>query len=104
MRCAVLLVVVLAGAASSCASEESAPACEDVSTTVLDGGVSHASPAAALGDLLADADRVTEQADDSKGFETVTFRGYDEDGDLVGRVVVEGGGRGWVAARVDTCG
>ena len=44
-----------------------------------------------------------EEADDAKGFETVTFRGYDSDGELMSRVVVEGGGAGWAAAVVDTC-
>ena len=57
----------------------------------------------ALGRLLDDADRVTKEPHDDQGFHSVTYRGYDADGELLTMVVLEGGGRGWVAARVDTC-
>jgi hypothetical protein len=56
----------------------------------------------ALGDRLDDAARVTDEANGDKGFETVTFRGYDADGELIRTVVVEGPVE-WRVARVDTC-
>jgi len=59
-------------------------------------------PDDALGSLLDDADHVTEEPDDAKGFETVTYRGYDSGGELLSVVVVEGG-NSWRLARVDTC-
>jgi hypothetical protein len=59
---------------------------------------------AALGTRLDSAEEVTREADDSKGFETVTFREYDPAGDLVSRIVVEGADdRGWRVVRVETC-
>ena len=50
------------------------------------------------------AARVVEEEGGAPGLPTVTYRGYDEDGELMRLVVVEGVDRGWVAARVDTCG
>jgi hypothetical protein len=74
------------------------------STAFREASSGHRTPHEALGDLLSDADRVTEEPDDAKGFETVTFRACDPAGELVSRVVVESGASGWTAARVDTCG
>ncbi|UUZ61263.1 hypothetical protein [Nocardioides sp. B-3] len=57
----------------------------------------------ALGLHLGGAEEITRDHNISKGIETVTFRGYDADGDLTGRVVVERVPGGWGEARVDTC-
>ncbi|RYC11501.1 hypothetical protein [Nocardioides zhouii] len=56
----------------------------------------------ALGDRLDDAAQVTEESSDAKGFHTVTYRGYDADGELIRSVVVEGPVQ-WRVARIDTC-
>ena len=94
--------LVLGAAAGGCGSEEDRGDCGAVATTFLDGDGGTDSPRDALGDYLSDAERVTEDADDSKGFETVTFRGYHTDGRLLETVVVEGGTT-WRVARVETC-
>ena len=60
-------------------------------------------PEAALGNQLDEADHVTGEPDDAKGFETVTYRGYDADGELMASVVIEGSDTNWRVSRVDTC-
>lgn len=62
-----------------------------------------ASPDAALGTALDGAVDVTQERDTAKGFETVTFRGYDADDELVGLVVAEHRGRGWFRGRSESC-
>ncbi|EON22452.1 hypothetical protein CF8_3634 [Nocardioides sp. CF8] len=57
----------------------------------------------ALGPHLGGAEEITRDHSTSKGFEIVVFRGYDADGDLMGRVVVEKLVGGWGEARVDMC-
>ena len=56
----------------------------------------------ASGDLLDDAARVTDEANGDNGFQTVTFRGHDTDGELIRSVVVEGPVE-WRVAHVDIC-
>ena len=69
---------------------------------ISEGGPLSPSAVDALGDRLDAAAHVTDETNGDKGFETVTFRGYDTDGELVGSVVVEGPVE-WRVARVDTC-
>ncbi len=60
-------------------------------------------PDEALGDLTEGAADVTRDEDVSKGFRTVTFRAYDEDGDLMTRAVVEGHDDYWSVVRAQFC-
>ena len=60
-------------------------------------------PRDALGSDLDGVHRVVEEDRRSADLPTVTYRGYDEGGDLVRVVVVEGTDQGWIASRVDTC-
>ncbi|WP_107774043.1 hypothetical protein [Nocardioides sediminis] len=100
-----LVVVVSGGVLAVRASDGPDLGCPGPhSTAFREASSGHRTPHEALGDLLPDADRVTEEPDDAKGFETVTFRAYDPAGELMSRVVVEDGAAGWTAARVDTCG
>ncbi|KRE98770.1 hypothetical protein ASG88_17165 [Nocardioides sp. Soil777] len=62
-----------------------------------------ASPDAALGTTLDEAVDVTQERGTATRFETVMFRGYDADDELVGLVVVEHRGRGWFRGRSETC-
>lgn len=101
------LVMVLA---VGCATERTLSGpdleCPDVTLSAFldgDGSDAVATPREALGDRLAHAVEVTDESNDDKGFETVTFRGYDADGELLSRVVVEGHADQWRVARVDTC-
>ncbi|KQV77428.1 hypothetical protein ASC64_00835 [Nocardioides sp. Root122] len=104
-----LAVIVAAAVVGSVAWSASAPdtACQDQTYSAFldsDGSDTVATAEEALGDRLSDADTVTEEPNGDKGFHTVTFRGYDADGELTSRVVVEGiGDGGWRVARVDTC-
>ena len=71
---------------------------------IPDGGPLSPTPEDALGDLLDDAARVTDEANgDDTGYEIVTFRGYDADGELMSTVVVESSDDRWRVAHVDTC-
>jgi len=66
----------------------------------------HALPDTAVGapgSHLDGADEIVQESDSSKGFETVTFRGYDPDGELLARVVVEHGPPGWFVGSIETC-
>ena len=100
-----LVVLLVGGVTASYALSRPDLTCPGaVTTSMNDGGSTAATPEDAIGTLLDDADRVTQEPDDSKGFQTVTFRGYDAQGELLSRVVVEGGQPRWAVARVDTCG
>ena len=72
-------------------------------TTEWGGDDIVAAPDDALGTLMDGADRVTRDPDDAKGFETVVYRGYDSDGELMTSVVVEGSDTNWRVSQVDTC-
>ena len=103
--------LVVAALAIGCSTERTPDELDDscpdqTASAFLDGDGSDvvATARAALGDRLDDAHEVTEEPNDDKGFETVTFRGYDVEGELMMRVVVEGSDTGgWRVARVDTC-
>jgi hypothetical protein len=84
--------------------DESCPDAYSQSTPErVDGSASLADTAlAALGTHLAGTDEITRDHSRSKGFETVTFRGY-AGGELVGKVVVSNGARGWYVERSDMC-
>jgi hypothetical protein len=100
-----LVVLLVGGGAASYALSRPDLTCPGAVTASTNDGVSTAAtPEDATGTLLDDADRVTRERDDAKGFQTVTFRGYDAQGELLSRVVVEGNDRSWRTARVDTCG
>jgi hypothetical protein len=69
---------------------------------IREGGPLSPTADEARGGLLDDAARVTDEVNGDKGFRTVTFRGYDADGELIRSVVVEGPVK-WRVAHVDTC-
>ena len=106
MKWVVALALIVGGVVGCTARSPGRPdlACPGhVSTAFREASYGLRTPRDALGKDLDGVDRVTEERGGSPDLPTVTYRGYDEDGDLVRLVVVEGGDRGWVAARVDTC-
>ena len=100
----VLVVLLVGGVSASYALSRPDLTCPGVVSTSRPDGDIVTTPEDALGTLMDGADRVTRDPDDAKGFPTVTYRGYDARGELLARVVVEGSGRSWRTARVDTCG
>ena len=69
---------------------------------IPEGGPSFPTANEALGDHLDDAAVVTSERSEAKGLHTVTFRGYDADGELLRWVVVEGPDQ-WRVGSVNAC-
>ena len=106
MRSLLALALVIAGAVgtSGCSAHSPDLTCPGARTTAFrDGSTGMRTPRAALGSDLDGVHDVVEEDRRSAALPTVTYRGYDEDGDLVRVVVVEGTDQGWIASRVDTC-
>ena len=106
MKWLLVLVLLVGGAIGINAWSARSPdlTCPGAASTAFrDGSTGMRTPREALGSDLDGARTVVEEDRSSADFPTVTYRGYDEDGDLVRLVVVEGGDRGWIESRVDTC-
>ena len=106
MKWLLALALLAAGAVGTSAWSARSPdlTCPGAGSTAFrDGSTGMRTPRDALGSDLDGVHSVLEEDRRSADLPTVTYRGYDEDGDLVRVVVVEGTDQGWIASRVDTC-